>query len=79
MLAGRYKIQIKDSLPYVLKLQKMANEPCAFQLYKARHFYPLSEKGQVAKENGQSKNFKAELLKIANARLLSDKVYKAMI
>lgn len=51
----------------------MANEPCSFQLYKARHFYPLSEKGQKAKQNNTGKEFKADLLKIANAKLLPNK------
>ena len=51
----------------------MAQEPVAFHLYKARHFYPLTEKGQASKKNGTTKNFKADLLKIANAELLSDK------
>ena len=57
----------------------MAQEPCAFHLYKARHFYPLSEKGQAAKQNVTTKNFKADLLKIANAKLLTDKTYRGLI
>ena len=73
---GRYKIQLKDSLSYKLKIQKMAQEPVAFHLYKARHFYPLSEKGQASKANSMSKDFKADLLKIANAKLINDKAYR---
>ena len=57
----------------------MAQEPCAFHLYKAPHFYPLTEKGQASKQNSTTKNFKADLLKIANAKLLTDKTYRALI
>ena len=57
----------------------MAQEPVAFHLYKARHFYPLSEKGQDSKQNGNTKNFKADLLKIANAKLLTRKAFQAMV
>jgi len=57
----------------------MCQEPVAFHLYKARHFYPLSEKGQESKQNSNTKNFKADLLKIANAKLLTSKAFHVMI
>ena len=44
LLDGRYKIKLRDELPYRQKIVKMAQEPVAFQLYKKRHFYNLASK-----------------------------------
>ena len=49
----------------------MAQEPVAFQLYKKRDFYILDPKSICQKKLNLKKDFKNELLNIANAKLIS--------
>ena len=70
LLDGRYKIKLRDELPYQQKIVKMAQEPVAFQLYKKRHFYALGSKGDGARQPRVKGDFKNDLLKIANARII---------
>ena len=54
-------------MPYNEKILRMAQEPVAFHLYKNRHFYILDPKSKDQKALNTKKDFKTELLRIANA------------
>ena len=43
MLQGNYTIMLDETLPYHKKIEKMANEPVAYQLFKKRHFEKLKK------------------------------------
>ena len=70
LLDGRYKIKLRDQMPYNEKIIKMAQEPVAFQLYKNRDFYILDPKSIGQKKLNLKKDFKNELLSVANAKLI---------
>lgn len=50
----------------------MACEPVAYQLYKRRHFHSLGEEGLASKAHALKKDFKSELLKIGNAKIINN-------
>jgi len=79
LLDGRYKIKLRDELPYQQKIVKMAQEPVAFQLYKKRHFNTLGSKGDGAKKHHVKGDFKNDLLKIANARIIHKNKFKQVV
>lgn len=58
-------------MPYNEKIIKMAQEPVAFQLYKKRDFYILDPRSIGQKQLNLKKDFKNELLAVANAKLIS--------
>jgi hypothetical protein len=63
-------------MPYNEKIMRMAQEPVAFHLYKKRDFYILDPKSVGQKTLNNKKNFKNELLRIANAQLITPYKYK---
>ena len=79
LLKGRYQIKIKDEMPYNEKILRMAQEPVAFHLYKNRDFYILDPKSIGQKHLNNKKNFKNELLRIANAKLITAHKFKTII
>ena len=59
----------------------MAAEPVAYHLYKQRHFHGLAPAEKATKEGAlpTKRNFKNELLKIANAKIISKIRYIRMV
>ena len=56
----------------------MAQEPVAYQLYKARHFYNLSSKTSSNKKEKKG-DIKNEVLKVANAVIIHKNKFKKII
>lgn len=76
LLKGRYRIEFcNDTQPYNQKMNRVAQEPVAFHLYKNRHFEkirnPIAKEEDMGASNDEVlKQFRKELLKLANARIV---------
>jgi hypothetical protein len=66
-------------MPYNEKILRIAQEPVAFHLYKNRDFYILDPRSKGQKHLNNKKDFKNELLRIANAKLISANKFKQIV
>lgn len=57
----------------------MAQEPVAYILYKKRHFLELDYGEQALLERENKKDFKQQLLKIANAGFIKHQKFEEII
>ena len=63
---------------------KMSQEPVAFHLYKNRHFEKLKQTAKQDEDLGAStdemvKQFRRELLRLANAKIIGRKKYELVV
>ena len=66
-------------MPYNRKLVKMAQEPVAYILYKKRHFLELDNNEVQREEKENKKDFKTQLLKIANAGFIKNNKFQEIV
>ena len=56
LLRGHYSINLDPEVPYRVKMERIAQEPCSFLLYKSRHLEKIqSPKNAKLPEPGQSR------------------------
>ena len=59
LLRGNYSINLDSEVPYRVKMERIAQEPCSFLLYKSRHLEKIqSPKNAKLPDLGQSKQRK---------------------